>query len=132
LIEMQQLPQRASRTIILLLACRAADHLAAADWPRLRGPNGSGIAETVRSGGNRTRRQRSLEDGASAGKSSPVVTADRIYVTGHENGKLSTLALERATGKIIWRREAPGHRGEKRNPLNDAAAPTPVTDGNNL
>jgi outer membrane protein assembly factor BamB len=128
-----QLPQRASRTIILLLACRAADHLAAADWPRLRGPNGSGIAENgalpaeIGPAANVV-----WKTALPAGKSSPVVTADRIYVTGHENGKLSTLALERATGKIIWRREAPGHRGEKRNPLNDAAAPTPVTDGNNL
>lgn len=61
-----------------------------------------------------------------------MVTGGRIYLTGHENGRLFTLALERTTGKIVWRREAPGRRNEKRNKLNDAAAPTPVTDGTNV
>src|SRR5262249_7752529 len=66
------------------------------------------------------------------GKSSPVVTADRIYLTGHENGNLFTFALDRKSGRILWRRQAPGNRDEKRNALNDPAAPSAVSDGSNV
>lgn len=111
----------------LLTACMASD------WTRFRGPNGSGVAES----GPLPR-----EIGADknvvwktaipTGKSSPVVTEDRIFLTGHENGKLSTFALDRKTGKLLWRKEAPGHRDEKRNKLNDPSSPTPVSDGSNV
>jgi outer membrane protein assembly factor BamB len=111
----------------------AAALAAAADWPRFRGPNGQGVADGP-----------SLPSaiGATAnvlwktplpmGKSSPVVAGDRIYLTAHESGKLYTLALDRKTGGILWKRESPGHRDEKRNKLNDPAAPTPVAEGPNV
>jgi len=103
------------------------------EWTRFRGPNGSGVAEGAKL-------PREIGSGANVvwktalpmGKSSPVVTADRIYLTGHEAGRLYTLALDRASGRILWRRESPGHRDEKRNKLNDAAAPTPASDGANV
>jgi outer membrane protein assembly factor BamB len=66
------------------------------------------------------------------GNSSPVLTADRIFLTGHEGDRLFTLCLDRATGKILWRREVPAARQEKLNKLNDRAAPTPATDGKNV
>jgi outer membrane protein assembly factor BamB len=118
---------------VLLLGAVAAVACQAGEWLRFRGPNGSGVAEGQKLPG---------EIGAGinvawkiaipAGKSSPVVTADRIYLTGHENGRLLTLGFDRKTGKELWRREAPGHRDEKRNKLNDPAAPTPVSDGANV
>src|SRR5882724_6227538 len=103
------------------------------DWQRFRGPNGSGVAED-----GALPRELSADKNVvwktaiPAGKSSPVVTADRIYLTGHENGKLGTFALERKSGKMMWSREAPGNREEKRNKLNDPASPTPVTDGSSV
>ena len=103
------------------------------DWPRFRGPNGSGVAEDGRLpreiGANKNVVWKTT---IPKGKSSPVLTADRIYLTGHEDGKLLTLALDRNSGKIVWRKEAPGHRSEKRNQLNDPASPSPVTDGSNV
>jgi outer membrane protein assembly factor BamB len=119
--------------VFVLAAVFARPILQPAEWPRFRGPNGSGVAEngslprTIGAGTNVV-----WKAALPAGKSSPVVTADRIYLTGHENGRLFTLALERKTGKIVWRRESPGHRDEKRNKLNDPAAPTPVSDGTNV
>lgn len=107
--------------------------LSAADWTRFRGPNGSGVAD-----GAPLPREISAEKNVVwkttilMGKSSPIVTADRIFLTGHENGKLSTFALDRKTGKLLWRKEAPGHRDEKRNKLNDPASPSPVSDGSNV
>lgn len=105
----------------------------ASNWPRFRGPNGSGIAE-----GNPLPREIGPEKNVvwkavtPAGKSSPVLAGDRLFLTGHAEGKLLTLAYDRATGRELWRREAPGNRDEKRNKLNDPAAPTPVTDGENV
>ncbi|MEO7650485.1 MAG: PQQ-binding-like beta-propeller repeat protein, partial [Bryobacteraceae bacterium] len=105
----------------------------AGDWQRFRGPNGSGVAED-----GRLPREIGVDKNVvwktavPKGKSSPVLTADRIYLTGHEEGKLLTLALDRKTGKIVWRKEAPGQRSEKRHQLNDPASPSPVTDGSNV
>ncbi|MFN7921542.1 MAG: PQQ-binding-like beta-propeller repeat protein [Bryobacteraceae bacterium] len=107
--------------------------LSAAEWTRFRGPNGTGVAE-----GNPLPRELAPDRNVvwktaiPMGKSSPAVTANRIFLTGHNAGKLETFALDRKTGKLLWTREAPGHRDEKRNKLNDPAAPSPVTDGENV
>lgn len=107
--------------------------LSAAEWTRFRGPNGSGIAEgspLPDEIGPATNVR--WKTAIPAGKSSPVVTATHIYLTAHEQGKLYTLALDRKSGKILWRREAPGHRDEKRHKLNDPASPSAVSDGSNV
>lgn len=105
----------------------------AADWPRFRGPNGSGVADGA------PLPTRIAPDGDVSwavdlpmGKSSPALTQDRIYLTGHEDGKLLTLAVDRATGRLLWRREAPSRRLEKMHRLNDEASSTPTTDGENV
>ena len=119
--------------VVVLVLLIAAAALCAADWPRFRGPNGTGVADgeplpaELGPGKNVI-----WKTALPAGKSSPVLTADRIFLTGHRDGKLLTLALDRRTGELLWTREAPGHRTEKRNQLNDPAAPTPVTDGSNV
>ena len=105
----------------------------AGEWPRFRGPNGTGVAEGA---------PLPAELGADKpfvwktelmkGKSSPVVTSTRVFLTGHEGGKLFTIGLDRKTGKILWTREAPGNRDEKRHTLNDPAAPSAVSDGRNV
>lgn len=120
-----------NRRLALLLAFALA--APAADWPRFRGPNGVGVAEgaplpaaigaEVKPVWKRT---------IPAGKSSPVVTRTRIFLTGHQDGKLVTFALDRANGKLLWSREAPTNRDEKRHQLNDPAAPSPATDGENV
>ncbi len=107
--------------------------LPAAEWTRFRGPNGGGVAE-----GAPLPREIGPDKNViwkaeiPMGKSSPVVISDRIFLTGHEDKILETFALDRNTGKLLWRRESPGHRDEKRNKLNDPAAPSPVSDGSNV
>ena len=107
--------------------------LQAAEWTRFRGPDGLGVVET--SGipdefGPETNVV--WKTPLPMGKSSPVFTADRIFLTSHENEKLFTLCLDRQTGKILWRREAPSRRLEKMHNLNDEASSSPVTDGENV
>ena len=118
-----------------LLAC-VLSVLAAAtasDWTRFRGPNGTGVADEGPlpvSFGPETNLV--WETPLPRGKSSPVLTDTKIFLTAHEDGALLTIALDRATGRELWRRAAPSRRVERMHRLNDEAAPTPVTDGKNV
>ena len=46
------------------------------------------------------------------GNSSPIIWGDRIFLTGVDNGKLVTLGLDRATGKVLWTAPAPAEKLE--------------------
>src|SRR5258708_15310131 len=37
------------------------------------------------------------------GHSTPCVAGDRVFVTAHEGNELCTIALDRATGRLLWR-----------------------------
>ena len=118
---------------VLPAALLAVSLLAASDWTRFRGPNGSGVAETgplpvVFGAGTNVVWETELPPG----KSSPVLTENRVFLTAHDGDILLTLALDRRTGSQIWRRAAPSRRLERMNRLNDEASPTPVTDGLNV
>src|SRR5215469_16321284 len=119
--------------IAFFLTLFTLPHSPAADWPRFRGPNGAGVAETA-----------SLPDSLGPdkhvvwktalppGHSSPVISGDHVFVTAFERDKLLTIALNRTTGKILWRRESPRDRHEKLDSQNSPASPTPVADGRNV
>lgn len=118
----------------LLLLLAQAQSFAAEQWPQFRGMNSTGVAAQ----GNRPPtdfgpgKNVAWRTAMPAGKSSPIIIGNRIFLTGHDGDKLLTLALNRQTGAILWRQEITRTRTEKRNKLNDAAAPTPVTDGKNV
>ena len=115
-------------TFVLLLAGAGTG-----DWPRFRGPNGTGIQETGRLPAELSAtRNVAWKTALPPGYSSPVVSGDRIFVTAFEGEKLLTIALDRATGKERWRRESPRDRREKLDPRNGPASPTPVADGKNV
>ena len=118
---------------LLLAALLGASVVQASDWARFRGPNGSGVAETGRLPvlfGPGTNSQ--WEVTVPPGKSSAVLSGDRLYLTAAEDGQLLTLAFDRATGRELWRRAAPSRRVERMNRLNHEASSTPVTDGTNV
>lgn len=116
----------------LLLATLAACLSYGADWPQFRGPNARGISETA---------NLPVEFGPAksvvwktdlpAGHSSPVLTADRIFVTAFDAQKLYVIAMERAGGKILWRREVPRPRQQELHKSNSPASPSVATDGKN-
>ena len=103
------------------------------DWPQFRGPGGSGISTSgtppVEFGpGHNVVWKVSLPPG----HSSPVLTKERIFVTAYEQEKLLTFAIDRSSGKILWRREAPRPRRESFQRTHGPASPTPATDGSNV
>jgi outer membrane protein assembly factor BamB len=116
-----------------LVAAVLAVHAMAEDWPQFRGPNGAGISASadvpVEFGPDKAV---AWKVRVPAGKSSPVLSPRRIYLTGYEGSNRLVVCLDRATGAELWRRAIPAPRTEKRNRLNDPAAPTPATDGENV
>jgi len=123
-----------------ILAVVTATHAAyaGADWPRFRGPNGSGVAEAsglpVEFGPDHNVIWRTP---LSPGFSSPVTAGDRIFITATDNGKLVTYCIDRSSGKVEWRREAPRPRKMTKNAPPDvarkaAASASPATDGENV
>jgi outer membrane protein assembly factor BamB len=132
------MPIRLSTLLILAGLCFAAD------WPQFRGPNGSGVGDATRLPihfGPQT--NVAWKTAVPLGLSSPVIVGDLVYLTGVENpspakvasdklvdreAKLYTLAIQRRTGKIVWRREAPRSRAAQYQTNNSAATPSPVAD----
>lgn len=100
-----------------------------ADWPAFRGPNGSGVA-----GGARlpAKLVRVWTTELPPGLSSPVVVGGRIYLTGLAGGQLATLALDRASGRILWQRAVDRQRSEKLHKLNHPASPSVAVGKGNL
>lgn len=67
------------------------------------------------------------------GNSSPIVTSDRIFLTGAEGGKLVTICLNCRNGVELWRRAAPIESLRSWDPMTPGpATPTPVTDGESV
>ncbi len=101
-----------------------------ADWPQFRGVRGMGLSED---------RNLPVEVGKEKnvawkvelppGHSSPVLVGPRIFLTAFEGDKLFTICLNRKTGAVEWKREAPRPRKEILQKTNSPASPSPVTDG---
>jgi outer membrane protein assembly factor BamB len=103
------------------------------EWSRFRGPNGSGIVEA---GALPTQfgpaRNVFWKTPLPPGHSSPILATDRILITALDGDALLTFSLDRATGRVIWRREAPRPRILKIDKRNHPASPSPATDGTNV
>ncbi|HEU4387993.1 MAG TPA: PQQ-binding-like beta-propeller repeat protein [Blastocatellia bacterium] len=118
---------------IMLLLVQVKFVRASSDWVQFRGPNGSGVSATsglpAEFGPDRSV---IWKIPLPAGHSSPVLTDDRIFVTAFESSKLLTICVDRKTGRILWRREAPRTRNDRLQKPNNPASPSPVTDGRNV
>ena len=101
-------------TLVLLFA--------AATWDRFRGPNGSGILETTLPSEIGPSKNLVWKTELPAGLSSPVLNERHIFLTGADKDQLITLCLDRATGRVLWKRTVPSARAEKLHELNHASA----------
>ncbi|MCB1021296.1 MAG: PQQ-binding-like beta-propeller repeat protein, partial [Acidobacteria bacterium] len=100
----------------------------AADWPRFRGPNGSGVGEGAGYPASLERGTEVWRTPVPAGQSSPVIAAGRLYLTASDGDRLLTLAFDPANGKELWRAELVRTRKQKGYAVNGSASPTPVAD----
>ena len=100
-------------------------------WPRWRGPSGQGLV----AGSGYTDRWSDTENVVwsteipGVGNSSPVVWADRIFLTTGEGSRRSVLCLSRRDGKLLWQTHAPNAPAEHIHRKNTLASGTAATDG---
>jgi len=129
---MPRLPTGVAGFVVALAPLLVAPAVAE-DWSRFRGPNGSGVSSS---------RGLPVEFGPGKnldwavdvpfGRSSPAFAGDRLFLTATEGGRLVTLALDRSSGKVLWRQALERGETAKLYHENDSATPTPATDGSNV
>ncbi len=68
------------------------------------------------------------------GHSTPTIVGDSIYLTTFDktSGRHDTLALDRLTGRELWRHTAPASRVEKQHTIGSPASPTIASDGERI
>jgi len=105
----------------------------AQDWSRFRGPNGSGVSDSIDVPVD-FGPERNLEwvTDIPFARSSPVLTSDRIFLTAIDAETFTTLALDRVSGKELWRQTIERDRQSEMHKDTDSATPSPVTDGTNV
>jgi outer membrane protein assembly factor BamB len=107
--------------------------LAAPEWSRFRGPNGSGISTAARVPTEFGPTKNLLWRLAlPPGHSSPVLHGTRIYLTAFRGEALFTIAIDRATGRIIWEKQAPAVKTRLIDKRNNAASPSPAVEENGV
>lgn len=100
------------------------------DWPAFRGPNSTGVSASsnlpTEFGPDKNVVWKTA---LPPGHSSPVIVGDRIWVTAFDPEKLYVIALNRADGRVLWRREIVRPRKQELQKANSPASPSVATDG---
>ena len=117
--------------LLALSLTAAAQTAEAGNWPRFRGPNGSGIAQDQDIPITWTEHNLSWKkslDGA--GNSSPIVWGERLFLqsASKDGTERFLLCLSTRDGRLLWQRRVAGAKA-KTNPRNTLASATPTTDG---
>lgn len=119
--------------MIALLLAALVRLTADEDWPRFRGPDGSGVLETTPLPIEiEARRHVRWKAALPPGHSSPVVAGDRVFLTAFGEDELVTLCLRGDDGSVQWRRAIERPRKQRHHRNNNPASPTPVTDGRSV
>ncbi len=114
----------------LTLAWAAADP--ASNWPRFRGPNGSGVAEgDFPAQWNAANHAWKIKL-PGVGHGSPVVWGDRVFLlSGRESGERIPMAVDAASGRVLWQ-AAQGVAYRKGHKFNSPASTTPAVDADRV
>jgi outer membrane protein assembly factor BamB len=118
--------------VILYLVTVSIGAQEVSPWNQFRGPNGSGVAIDCE-----PPVQIAMEDSlwsvpVPSGLSSPIIAGDRVVLTALEDESLVTIAFDKHTGELLWRREAPLVPLEKVHETSSPVASTPCTDGERI
>lgn len=117
-----------SLVVLLVGACSVGAGAEGEQWNQFRGPNGAGTGDGFNPPLEITASRAVWRTPLPEGKSSPVVWGDRLFVTGVEDGRLVTWALDAKSGRILWKRLAPEVTLERVHRANSVAASTPCAD----
>ena len=120
--------------IVLGAATTSLGETKPSPWPQFRGPNGAGIAEEqkppVEVGPDKNVK---WSVAVPSGLSSPIIVGDKLVLTAFDDGKLLTIAFNRADGSEAWDVEAPAQKIEPYYKAQGSpAASTCATDGERI
>jgi outer membrane protein assembly factor BamB len=124
--------------IALALVLATAGLAAGDDWPQFRGPTGQGLSSErgLPLEWSETRNVIWKTPVPGLGWSSPVVAAERVWVTTavkDRGGSLRALAFDVETGREVVNAEVFRTRNvDLLNPKNSRASPTPIVDGDRV
>jgi outer membrane protein assembly factor BamB len=115
------------------LWCALTASASAANWPGMRGPDGSGVAAEknlpLRWSTNENVRWRvPLPE---RGNSTPVVWGGRVFITQAitVGNRRTVMCFDRRTGKLLWQSGVTCTEKEPTHDDNPPCTPSPVTDG---
>lgn len=105
--------------------------VSAADWPQFRGSQFGSVDRSPPLPVQIARDKFVIwKSPLPPGHSSPIVVADWIFLTGvRDKNRIVTIGLERATGKVLWEREAPYAKLEAIHRIGSYAQCSPASDG---
>lgn len=118
----------------LLSMISATTTIPAQEWPRFRGPNGSGISAATTITAEWKDADYSWKfDLPGRGHSSPVLWGKQVYVTSanEKTGQRFLTCIHADTGKQLWQRDYAGQKGPKHED-NSFASATPAADNKHL
>ncbi|MHC4517239.1 MAG: outer membrane protein assembly factor BamB family protein [Planctomycetota bacterium] len=117
---------------VLLLNLTANGHTGKPHWNQFRGPNGQGVAQVDRIPVHFGPDANVLwKTALPPGHSSPAIWNDRIFLTATapaDRKELITLAIDRANGRILWRRVVQARTESRFHTFNNPASSTPTAD----
>lgn len=125
-------PFRVALTGVLMVFFLVTDAkwISADNWPQFRGPDGQG-------GSPESKLPLPFGPDESVlwkkeipqGHSSPCIWEDRLFLTTFESGQLTTLAMDRHDGSLIWKQSVSPTKIERGHRNGTPANSTPTTDG---
>jgi outer membrane protein assembly factor BamB len=118
---------------ILLLVC-IADRAVAENWPRFRGPNGSGISDATTVPTKWTDDDYNWKiELPGLGLSSPVIWDNRLFVTSADAdaGQRWLFCIDTSDGSVVWRKEFAFAKHPKHK-NNSFATSTPAVDADHV
>lgn len=113
-----------------ILAVAVTDSSTAENWPRFRGPNGTGVAEPDGLPANWSEAQKLWTVTLPGiGHGSPVIWRDKIFLTAgdEKTGDFKLVALSVADGDELWHQSEAGGTYDQHD-RNSYASTTPVVD----
>jgi outer membrane protein assembly factor BamB len=120
--------------LIVIALVGAPIKASAADWPRFRGPNGTGIA-TDKDIPAKWSPENFLFKVEIPGKghSSPIISKGKIFLqsSSADSKERYLICLDANTGKMIWTRSVPGGPA-KTHAKNSLSSCTPAADGERI
>lgn len=120
---------RTRRLFLVFLALAVVRPVLAGDWPRFRGPNGTGISHDRQVPVKWTDKDvlyRTRLPGSS--HSSPIVVGNRVFVLSASQTERYVVCLDATSGTILWTKTVPGRVG-KTHRKSSLASSTPCSDG---